>query len=44
MRPTEWLDICFNIAGGKFGTFEETLYTNLWTVIYYLKLQASQES
>jgi len=43
MRPTEWLDICFNIAGQKFGTFEQTLYTNLWTVIYYLKLQASQE-
>lgn len=36
--PTEWLDLCFNKAGGKFGTLQQTKYTNLYEVLHELHL------
>lgn len=42
MEPTEWLDICFHLSGGKFGTVEQTMQTNLHTILYYLSHQERQ--
>jgi hypothetical protein len=42
MEPTAWLDMCFALAGGIFGTLEQTMYTNLFTVLRHLQLQELQ--
>lgn len=39
MEPQEWIDIAFHLAGGKFGTLQETMYTNFFTVLHWLRVQ-----
>lgn len=39
MEPTEWLDMCFALSGGIFGTLEQTMYAPLFTVLRHLQLQ-----
>ena len=38
--PHEWINLCFQLAGGKFGTLEQTMYTDLSLILFELSLQA----
>ena len=39
MKPQEWIDICFAMAGSKFGDLQSTMYTHLGLITHELRLQ-----
>ena len=41
-KPQEWIDLCFHLAGGKFGTLSQTMYTDLSLVLHELSLQTEK--
>lgn len=36
MQPHEWINLCFELAGGKFGTLHDTMYTQLSLILHEL--------
>lgn len=36
MRPHEWIEMCYALAGGKFGDLQSTMYTHLTLILHEL--------